>query len=179
MKFNSLFVAGCLICASPVLLADTTEANEQQAENQRFTVEWVEPQKYRDVKHPHQSRKRFREGVLDELSEFMAELSADLPQNTKLSMKVTNLDLAGDILPASFAGVGDSFRDVRVVRQIDIPRMVFSYELVDEKGQVLQSDEVKLKDMNFLDRANFSHRSDYLRYEKRMIKEWFESTFSV
>jgi hypothetical protein len=93
-------------------------------------------------------------------------------------MNVTNLDLAGDVLPASFAGLGQSMSDVRVVKPIYIPRMSFSYQLLSSDGTVLQEKEVKLKDMSFSNSHNRFFSSDALRYEKNMIADWFEGEFA-
>ncbi len=92
-------------------------------------------------------------------------------------MNVTNLDLAGDVLPASFAGLGQSMSDVRVVKPIYIPRMSFSYQLLSSDGTVLQEKEVKLKDMSFANSHNRFFSSDALRYEKNMLKRWFNAEF--
>ena len=94
-------------------------------------------------------------------------------------MKVSDLDLAGQVWPASFVGLGHSTSDVRVIKNIDIPRMNFSYQLLDESGQVLQQAEVKLKDMSFLDRGSHFFRNEPLRYEKNMLKRWFEQEFEL
>jgi hypothetical protein len=107
----------------------------------------------------------------------MNELALALPGDQKLLMKVNDLDLAGQVLPASFVGLGLSGSDVRVVKNIDIPRINFSYQLLSQSGEVLQQAEVKLKDMSFLDRSNHFFRNETLRYEKDMLKRWFNQEF--
>ena len=42
-----------------------------------------------------------------------------------------------------------------------------------ENGQVLRSGEAKISDMNYLHRINRHWDSESLRYEKRMLDEWF------
>ncbi|WJG08792.1 DUF3016 domain-containing protein [Aliiglaciecola sp. LCG003] len=140
---------------------------------------WENPTEYRDVKPTMQSRTKFREQTLEQLEEYLIELAEDLPDGYGLSYKVTNLDLAGEVWPASFAGFGHSSNDVRVVKSIDIPRMDFSYVLKDAQGLVLQeSAEVKLKDMSFMDRHNAFFKNENLRYEKNMLQDWFKTEFS-
>jgi hypothetical protein len=92
-------------------------------------------------------------------------------------MKVSDLDLAGEVWPASYAGLGHSVSDVRIIKNNYIPRINFSYQLVNESGQVLQQSEVKLKDMSFFDRSSHGFRNDSLRYEKVMLKRWFNKEF--
>jgi hypothetical protein len=48
---------------------------------------------------------------------------------------------------------------------------------LSQSGDVLQQAEVKLKDMSFLDRSNFFFRNETLRYEKEMLKRWFNQEF--
>ncbi len=93
-------------------------------------------------------------------------------------MTVTNLDLAGQVWPASFVGFGHSASDVRLVKHHDIPRMNFSYKLTEKDGTVVKEGEVKLKDMGFQDHIiRASARDEPLRYEKNMIKQWFDDEF--
>jgi len=142
-------------------------------------IEWDKPEKFRDVRPSNESRKRFRETTFKRINEYMNKLASALPENKKLLMKVTDLDLAGQVWPGSFAGLGHSASDVRIVKNIDIPRINFSYQLLDESGEVLQEAEVKLKDMSFLDRGIRSLKSESLRYEKSMLQRWFKKEFGA
>lgn len=143
----------------------------------KVEIEWDKPEKYRDVRPTNESRKKFRETTFERINEYMNKLALELPENNKLIMKVSDLDLAGQVWPASHVGLGHSASDVRVIKNIDIPRINFSYQLLDESGQVLQEAEVKLKDMSFLDRSNSFFKSETLRYEKNMLKRWFDDEF--
>lgn len=143
----------------------------------KVEIEWDKPEKYRDVRASNESRKRFREATFERITEYMNELASSLPANQKLQMKVSDLDLAGQVWPASFVGLGHSGADVRIIKSIDIPRINFSYQLVDESGQVVQQAEVKLKDMSFFDRGSHIFRNDPLSYEKNMLKRWFNKEF--
>ncbi|MDP5032030.1 MAG: DUF3016 domain-containing protein [Paraglaciecola sp.] len=140
-------------------------------------VNWQNPESYRDVRPTGESRKRFREHTFAELQDYIVKLAEQLPQGQKLTLNVTNLDLAGQVWPASFVGLGHSTNDVRVVKNIDIPRMSFSYTLTNKAGEIVQQAEVDLKDMAFMDRANRFFDSENLRYEKNMLKSWFDAEF--
>lgn len=164
---------GLIICSVILGFSSQTLA---QAE---VEIEWEKPEKYRDVRPSNESRKRFRESTFKRINEYMNKLALALPEHNKLLMKVTDLDLAGQIWPASHIGFGNSMSDVRVIKNIDIPRMNFSYQLLDESGEVLQQAEVKLKDMSFLDRSNRFFKSESLRYEKNMLQRWFKKEFSA
>jgi N-acetyl-beta-hexosaminidase len=160
-----------------IISAMTLGISSQVVAQTEVEIEWVKPEKYRDVRSSNESRKRFRENTFEHINEYMNKLALALPDNNKLLIKVSDLDLAGRVWPASFIGLGMGGADVRVVKSIDIPRINFSYQLLDTSGQVLQEAEVKLKDMSFLDRSNYSFRNEALRYEKNMLKRWFNQEF--
>ncbi|MFT6270323.1 MAG: hypothetical protein ACJAVV_003157 [Alphaproteobacteria bacterium] len=164
-------IAIVMLSASLVCFSNSSFA---QAE---LEMTWQNPEKFSDVRPTSESRSKFRERTFKQLNEHINELAQDLPEGQKLVMNVTNLDLAGEVLPASFAGLGHSTSDVRVVKRIHIPRMNFSYQLLASDGAVLQENEVKLKDMSFLDGHNHFFSSETLRYEKSMLAEWFDDEF--
>lgn len=141
-------------------------------------IKWEEPKSYRDVKPSNESRSRFRERTFKALDAFITELAAKLPEEQKLSITVTNLDLAGQVWPASFVGMSHSGTDVRIIKEIDIPRMEFSYVLVDENSTELKKEDVKIKDMNFMNVIKRRSVNDSLLYEKNMIEDWFNDTFA-
>ena len=160
-----------------IVSAMTLGFSAQVMANAKVEIEWDKPEKYRDVRPSNESRKRFREATFERINEFMNKLALSLPENNKLLMKVSDLDLAGEVWPASFVGLGHSASDVRIIKNIDIPRINFSYQLLDEFGEVVQQAEIKLKDMSFLDRSSHIFRNEPLSYEKNMLKRWFKKEF--
>ena len=140
-------------------------------------IVWENPKKFTDVKSANESRSKFREHTFAQLEKYINELAEELPEGQTLSMKVTDLDLAGQVWPASFVGLGHSGGDVRLVKSIDIPRMEFSYTLTDTDGSIIQQADVNIKDMNFQHRHNPFFDSESLRYEKNMLKSWFKDEF--
>ena len=140
-------------------------------------VTWENPKDYTDVKPSNESRKHFRNRVFKRLDEHFAKLAEKLPDGQMLQIKVTDLDLAGQVWPASFVGFGSGGSDVRLIKRIDIPRMEFSYKLLGADKQVIQEADVKIKDMAFQDRLRSGFRDEPLRYEKHMIKDWFNDEF--
>jgi hypothetical protein len=166
-------LTGLIISAMTLGLSSQVEAKAV------VEIEWDKPEKYRDVRPSNESRNKFREATFKRINEYMNELALALPDNKKLLMKVSDLDLAGQVWPASHLGLGHSVSDVRIIKNIDIPRINFSYQLLNESGEVLQQSEVKLKDMSFLDRSNRFFKSESLRYEKNMLQRWFKQEFST
>jgi len=166
-KLLAISLFATLILGNPQLLAAA-----------QVEIQWQNPEKYRDVRPSNQSRKRFRESTFKNLDEYLQELSSHLPEGSKLVMTVIDLDLAGQVFPASFTGLAQGGSDIRVIKDVDIPRMKFNYQLLSNSGDLLQESEVDLKDMSFLTRGNQLFRSESLRYEKNMLKRWFETEFS-
>jgi hypothetical protein len=138
------------------------------------TVEWQEPETYSDIRPGNESKARFQKRTFAELDEYLQKLGEELPEDQSLKIKVTDLDLAGQVWPSSFVGYGGmGGGDIRVIKSIDIPRIQLSYELLDSQGKVLKTADVKVKDLAFMERGSMIRDSDALRYEKRMLKEWF------
>lgn len=144
-----------------------------------LTVTWGDYQTFTDVKSATGMRKAYAESTFKTLEEYMHKLAANLPQGHTLAMTITNLDLAGRVLPGSFTGLGLHSADmIRVIKTIDIPRIEFTYEYKDANGIVLKSDTVNLKDMSFMTGHNPLFSSDSLKYEKNMLRKWFKDTFA-
>ena len=94
--------------------------------------------------------------------------------------------MAGAVQTPEMAGLNNfsnqgrfGMQDYRIMRDIDIPRITFSYEYLDEKGQVVKQEEVDLKDMSYLTRGSSFNKNTSLHYEKVMISRWFENTFQA
>ena len=149
----------------------TISANAQAAS---VEINWQNPEKYADVRPTNESRVKFRERTFEALDKYVGELAEKLPEKEKLSMTVTNLDLAGQVWPSSFVFGNATGSDVRIIKRVDIPRISFSYSLTDDSGKVLKSADVKLKDMSFLDNPSTFRQNEYLGYEKAMLKDWFD-----
>lgn len=138
-------------------------------------VNWKDPESYTDVRASNESRSGFQKRTFAALEKTFVKLAEALPDGQKLAITVTNLDLAGEVWPSSFVGLGQSAAsDVRLIKRIDIPRMKFSYTLTDANGAVLKSADVSIKDMSFMDTVNRHFNSDPYRYEKSMIEDWFD-----
>ena len=173
-KLRTFYYLGCATAVGLLAVFAPTQAAEVK-------ITWEEPETYSDVKPTNESRKRFRERTLQELEEHIVDLASDLPESQVLSMTVTNVDLAGQVWPSQFVGFGNGAgSDVRIIKRVDIPRMTFSYSLANADGQVILSGEdVKLKDMDFMESNIRRNRTESLSYEKAMLNDWFSDTFST
>lgn len=130
------------------------------------TVNYVESDKFADLPFAPWERKE----VLDDMAAFFAELGKSLPPGQDLTVDITEMDLAGREYP------GRGARDLRVLKGgADWPMMTLRYTLT-ANGQVLASGNAKLSDMNYMGRINRMSDGDRLRYEKRMVEDWFNKT---
>jgi hypothetical protein len=158
---NSILIVTLLTASfflSPNVFAATSE------------VTWTDYKSYRDIDPGNENRKSFRERTFKSLEKHFTELAESLPKDQVLKIDVTDVDLAGD---TNAAGI----HRTRIIKQIYSPRMNFSYQLIDVDGKVIKSDDVVLRDMNFMSGNNLKYRSQSLGYEKKMLDDWFEETF--
>ena len=133
------------------------------------TTAFSHPEHFRDLPFASYDRDQ----VLKDLSDHFARLGKDLPPGQDLRVEVLDLDMAGHIRP-NFRGR----QDIRILTGgADWPTMVVRYTLASH-GKVIASGEDKLSDMDYLGRINRYSDGDTLRYEKRMIDDWFKAKFS-
>lgn len=130
-------------------------------------VIWTDYKKYSDIKSGNENRKSFRERTFKTLEKHFAKLAAQLPTDQVLKIDVTNVDLAGD---THIGGINQ----IRIIKDLYIPRMNFSYELVAANGDIIKSETVVLKDMGFMTNSNLKYRNSSLGYEKKMLDDWFK-----
>jgi hypothetical protein len=156
-----------LIRRTALAAAATILALGAGAASAGVTVNYVDSDKFTDLPFAPWERKE----VLDDMAGFFAELGKALPPGQDLTVEVIDIDLAGREYPHLRGG-----QDLRVLKGgADWPRMELRYTLT-ANGQVLKSGQEKLTDMNYLNRINRLTDGDRLRYEKRMVEEWFDKT---
>ena len=109
-----------------------------------------------------------RERELKEFSDYFARLDKKLPAGQSLRIEVLDIDLAGRLYPRRS---GD---DIRILNGgADWPRIHLRYTL-EQDGKLLRSGDEQLSDMAYQDRLGRTSDSDPLRYEKRMLDDWFD-----
>ena len=178
IKQLSFIAAAALISSSLMAREVQEEQNSEDRidESERVSVTWVSPKDFTDMRPGMETRKRFRNNTMERLYEYIEKLANELPEGHKLKLNVTDVDLAGQVWPGGFVGFNNP-NDVRIIRQVDVPRIDFSFELLDQSGKVLKSGEKELKDLAFQERIAGFRRNDSLLYEKNMMKRWFKKEF--
>ncbi len=157
----SAMLATSALVATSALLAGSALAGEAK-------VTWQNPDSYTDIRPGNQTKAGFEARVFKGLDEVFDKLARQLPDGYKLLINVTDVDLAGDVRP----GRGPGGQDIRIVRDIDWPRMSFSYVLNNAQDQQVVAGKEDLKDINFRSGIGIN-TSDSFYYEENMLKDWF------
>ncbi|MGI4719689.1 MAG: DUF3016 domain-containing protein [Janthinobacterium lividum] len=130
------------------------------------TVNYVNPENFSDLPFSPWHR----QVVLEDLAGYFAQLGKDLPAGQELKVDVTNIDLAGRQRP------GRGAKYPRFAQGgADWPVIELRYTL-SANGKVVDSGTAQLKDMAYLDHLDSGSNIDRLRFEKRMVQEWFNET---
>jgi len=130
------------------------------------TVNYVNAEKFSDMPTSNWERQE----VLHDLSAYFTKLGRQLPAGQELTVEITDIDLFGRGYPSSTA------REVRLAKTVaEWPTMSLRYT-VSANGRVIGSGANQLKDMNFHARRDVRPEDGNLRYEKRMINDWFKHT---
>lgn len=154
-KTLSTLFAAALCCAAP-LVAGLAHAGTAE-------VAFEQTDRYTDI-----GPKRDLAQVQQTLTAHLQALAAaSLPANQTLRVTITDIDLAGEIDPASMR-----LHDVRVMgRHPDWPRISLRYSLQDGPRVLAEGSEV-LTDMAYLNRSSLLNGSTALPYEQRMLGDW-------
>ncbi len=156
----------CFIAASAVSIS-------QQASAAQSKVEWFEPEHYVDVRAANQNRISYRKQVFRAFEKHIAKRAEKLPSDHTLVMKFTDVDLAGDVRYM----VGPNNSDIRVIKDIYIPRLKFEYKLLDSNDKVVKEASENIKDMGFFSNSTKRRNSDSFHYEKELLDDWFKDAF--
>ena len=156
--------------AAPAAASKTRTPTASRAE-----VTFVNPEKFTDAADGERGSDWGRDGNLEALKEHIERrASVYIPEGQKLKVKITDVDLAGEIEPWR----SPNFRDVRIVKDIYFPRIELTFQLVDATGAVIKEGTRRLSDMAFLTTIHLD-RSDPLVYDKGLLDDWMRSEFAA
>jgi len=165
----SLLLGAALTFATLVHAADTKGTGDAA----RVEVLFDHPENFTDLKDSYMATDKGREAYMDSFREYLQRnATRRLPEGQKLSITFTDIDMAGDFEPWR----GPSASDVRIIKDIYIPRLKFTYRITDAQDAVVKEGKADLSDLNF--QMNLSatfNSSDPLRYEKHMLDDWMRN----
>jgi len=141
----------------------------------RVTVTFWEPENFTDLRETSGDfdNERGREQYLPLLKEYLEQQAAKrLSPGLRLNLTFTDIDLAGDFEPWH----GVDFQDIRIVKDLYLPRLAFRYQVTDASGQTVREGECRLVDGAFLMSVSPTN-NDSLRFEKEMLDRWLRQEF--
>jgi hypothetical protein len=131
------------------------------------TVNFVDPEKFADMPFTVHEKEHVKEA----LTAHFSKLGEKLPQGQDMKVDITDIDLAGEREPSAHRPI-----NFRVLRgRADWPRINLRYT-IESQGKVIKSGEDKISDMTYLAGFNRYSSNDYLRYEKKMLDDWFRKS---
>jgi hypothetical protein len=146
------FAAGlALLAATPALAA--------------VTVSFDHPERFTDASQDNNDLPAARAALLKRLAAAFAADDHLLPAGDTLTIRVLDVDLAGDY-PLS-----RPLTQTRVYRRDTWPTIRLHYALTGG-GRILADADTTLTDKTYLIRSNQYFSSDPLRYERPMIDDW-------
>jgi hypothetical protein len=131
-------------------------------------VTFTDPDRFTDVANQRWET----QSTLDALESHIKRLGDRyIAPNDTLRVEVLDIDLAG------WARMGGRApNEVRVLRgKADFPSMKVRYTL--ESRGTTKTSEATISDPTYLDRGMRINSSESFHYEKRMLDDWFRSTF--
>jgi hypothetical protein len=151
---------GSVVCGLALSLGTLGSATAGKVQ-----VRWLEPDKFRDAGRGSVERER----TLADLAQVFRQWGAQLPDDQTLTLDVSDVDLAGQLIPGRI-------EDVRVLQgRADWPRISMRYTLTTG-SRVVKSGQADLADMNYLSGLPSSAS---LIHEKRMLDRWFKAEFAA
>jgi Protein of unknown function (DUF3016) len=142
------------------------------AEPGNVRIEFVHPERFTDFKIQGQNEISSVPIFRDEISAYLSPLVAKRFPGKTLTLRFTDIDLAGRLEPWRIR----KFDNVRFDRDLQSPlRLYFDYTLTDSKGTVLAGSKQSILDQDYLHRyINYpnSLKVETLFYEKVSLANW-------
>jgi len=162
-----------IFATAALTLISVKDINAQVAPkflNDAVSVTWVSPEKFRDVDSAHSNKRKYKQRVLDDLEKyFHKKLPRYLTDGQTITLKVHNLDLAGDIRPM----MGQA-SDMRVIKNIYPPMIDIEYTVSNKDGSVSKTQRKRFRDIAF-NMGAASNSTKPLGYEKAMLNKWMRN----
>ena len=157
----------------PLLLSLVLSSTAASAADGLVRVGYVHPEKFTEASLHGRYGETGRAPALDGLRRHLERLGQrHLQQDQTLEIEVLDLDLAGRFEPWRALAY-----DVRYLTGITWPRMTLRYTLTQGGREVARGEE-QISDMAYLMAAGMRFDSDSLRYEKKMLDDWFRARFA-
>ncbi len=107
--------------------------------------------------------------TLDRIRQVLTDLGQRLPADQVLDIEVTDVDLAGLVLPSR-----QGMSPQRVLTDNTRPAVRLAYRL-SRGGRLVASGQENVTDPTYLQNGTTHMSSDTLRYETAMLGRWFDA----
>jgi hypothetical protein len=155
---------------SMVMLLVMFNSQAADLEAAQVSVEWVEPENFTDILAGDQLKSRYQQQLFKGFEKYFNKLARRLPTDYQWHIKVTDIDLAGDVNHGYSAGL----RRIRVLGSFFKIKVAFSYQVMNAQGAVVvQGDEV-LKENMIEKFPRTVMRLGSHSYEQYLVKRWFD-----
>lgn len=154
--FAAALVCAAALCTLPAMAATAA-------------VQFENPDHFTDI-----GPRRDADTIQQQLRQIIEALAAErLPASQTLRLTIIDIDLAGEIEPAT-----RPLHDVRVMgNRPDWPRITLRFSLQEGNRVLAQGNEV-VTDMAYLQRGTRQGDHHRLPYEQRMLSDWFDRRFT-
>jgi len=133
------------------------------------------PRRFTDFRVDRWRDPRQTQALAEELRKWLAHEGPNfLPAGTKLTVTITDVDMAGEFE----SWRGPNAYDIRIVREMYPSRVSLAFSLADADGKVLQEGERKLVS-GFLFNGSLQGGDGPLRFEKVLLRDWMAREFSA
>ena len=160
------FAAGLVLVAD---FASPLAADPKAPDN--VTVAFKDPDNFTDIRD---NKSDFPiPGLLEDYRLFIQKTAGPLlAAGQKLSVTITDLDLAGD--------TRQSMHDIRIVSELFPPRCNLTFQLTEADGKVVKEGDRRLINRDFMLEAKMGmDRSDPLYYDKELLRRWLVKEFKA
>jgi hypothetical protein len=145
------------------------------AEPSNVSISFVQPERFSDFRT--QGRQEIVSAAIfrDNVSTYLSPIVAKRFPACTLSLKFTNIDLAGRIATSHPL----KLNNVRIDRNVALPlRLYFDYKLSDSRGRTLAAGSKGLVDTDYKYRYNYysnQTKTETLFYEKAALYRWLRT----
>jgi hypothetical protein len=137
----------------------------------RAEVIFFEREKFTDAKADFMGSPKGRDAILAEIRDHLvSQAKWYVPEGWKLTVTITDIDLAGDFEP----GRGGRLQDIRIVREIYPPKISLAFKLTDPDGNEVRHGTRELTDLMFMSKLSLNP-NDPLRHEKELLDDWLRA----
>lgn len=168
-----LFLAGALCGVSMAIAAADQASAAKAATVSSVEVTFDNPAEFADFTQSYSSKDYGQDGLMAEIRTFLQDrAAARLAPGQRLVITFKDIDLAGDFEPWR----GPRADDIRIVKDIYVPRAKLDFRLLNADGTVAAEGHRELSNLGFMTTIAFP-QSDPLRWDKDMLNDWLRREF--